>query len=261
MTALAAFQREFAAAVLGSDAGDAAVRALAAQPGFAVYRNTVATACIEALAANYPTVRQIVGDEWFDAAALVYARRAPPADARLAVYGAGFADFLAGFEPAAELPYLAAVARFDRLWSEAHVAADASPLAPASLAALDPEAFAALRLAPHPAARWAWSADVPAFEIWRRHREGTALDAPFDWTGDGGLVVRPLDAVAWLPLDADGIAFLDACAAGRPFADAAEALGERVGDVLPVLIGAGAFREIGDIGELGEIGQIEEARP
>jgi len=43
--------------------------ALAAQPGFAVYGNTVLKGCIDALQASYPTVCQLVGEEWFRAAA------------------------------------------------------------------------------------------------------------------------------------------------------------------------------------------------
>ena len=43
--------------------------ALLAQPGFAVYRNTVAKGCIDALQANYPSVHALVGADWLRAAA------------------------------------------------------------------------------------------------------------------------------------------------------------------------------------------------
>ena len=72
------FQREFAAALLG-EATSAAGQALAAQPGFAVYRNTVLRGCVDALAANYPTVATLVGGEWFEAAAGRFARAEPAA--------------------------------------------------------------------------------------------------------------------------------------------------------------------------------------
>ena len=35
---------------------------LVAQPGFAVYRNTVMKGCIDALQANYPAVARLVGE-------------------------------------------------------------------------------------------------------------------------------------------------------------------------------------------------------
>ena len=102
--------------------------ALLAQPGFAVYRNTVAKGCIDALQANYPAVHALVGTDWLRAAAHAFVHQHPPTDGCLMDYGAGFADFLEGFGPAANLPYLAAVARLDRCWTESHLAADAPAL-------------------------------------------------------------------------------------------------------------------------------------
>ena len=132
--------------------------ALLAQPGFAVYRNTVAKGCIDALQANYPAVHALVGTDWLRAAAHAFVHQHPPTDGCLMDYGAGFADFLEGFGPAADLPYLAAVARLDRCWTESHLAADAPALQAAWLARQPPEALALLHLQPHPAARWQWCA-------------------------------------------------------------------------------------------------------
>jgi len=242
---LDAFQRDFAAALRGEAPGvDSPVARLAAQPGFAVYRNTVAAACIDALCANHPTVVRVVGAAWFRDAAAAFARATPPSSGSLAGYGAGFAAFLAGTDAAAELPYLVDVARLDRLWTEAHLAADHDPLDASAVGALAPERLAAARLVPHPAARWTFCADVPAFTIWRRHRDGGDLAAPLDWQGEGALLVRPAGVVAWQPLDAAGVAFLDACAAGLPFGDAAATAGDAVVSLLPRLLAAGAFADI-----------------
>ena len=84
--------------------------ALLAQPGFAVYRNTVTKGCIDALQANYPAVHALVGTDWLRAAAHAFVHQHPPSDGRLMGYGAGFAEFLEGFDPAADLPYLGASA-------------------------------------------------------------------------------------------------------------------------------------------------------
>ena len=69
-----AFRHAFVQALL--DPEDEPVRwqagAWAGQPGFAVYRNTVAKACIDALAANYPVVQRLVGDAWFRGMAAAY---------------------------------------------------------------------------------------------------------------------------------------------------------------------------------------------
>jgi len=246
MNTLAQFQDDFAQALVAPEAPlPPAIAALAAQPGFAVYRNTVMKGCIDALQANYVCVARLVGEEWFRAAAAVFVRDHPPAQPTLLQYGTGFADFLAGFEPAAELPYLPGVARVDRLWTEAHAAADEDPLTAADLSGLSPEALGALQLRPHAAARWAWFDEQPIYTLWSRNREGLDV-GEVEWTGEGALITRPFDAVHWSPLDKAGCAFLDACAGGAALGEAAEAaLGvepeTNIAQLLENMITAGAL--------------------
>jgi hypothetical protein len=214
---LAEYQDAFARTLLAEDPGSAPpeLARLVAQPGFAVYRNTVLKGCIDALHANFPAVARLVGDEWFRAAAAVYARRDLPTTPALLTYGQTFADFLARFEPAADLPYLAAVARVDRLWSEAHVAADNTALDPAELAQLAPEDMARVTLRPHATARWTWCDEHPIYTLWSRNRDpGANFDAEFEWRGEGLLLTRPHGAVTHQWLSRAGAAFLSACAEG-----------------------------------------------
>jgi hypothetical protein len=245
--ALARFQDAFASALHAPDAEPASVvTALAAQPAFAVYRNTVMKGCIDALQANYPVVARLVGEEWFRAAAAIYVREAPPSDPTLLQYGASFADFLLRFPPAAELPYLPGCARLDRLWTEAHVAADEAVLDPAALVSLSPEALADVVLHPHAAARWAWFEEAPVYTIWRRNRADNLPDDDIEWRPEGALLVRPRDTVEWAALDAADCAFLDACAAGATLANAAQAALEAQEDadlarLMSTLLAAGAF--------------------
>jgi hypothetical protein len=58
-------------------------------------------------------VDDLVGEDFFDQAALKYVEGQPPANARLATWGETFADFLQSYEPATSLSYLADVARLD----------------------------------------------------------------------------------------------------------------------------------------------------
>ena len=248
---LTRFQDGFAQALLAPDPAAAPglppeIAALVRQPGFAVYRNTIMKGCIDALQANYPAVARLVGDEWFRAAAAIFAREHLPAQATLLYYGEAFAEFLARFEPAAELPYLSGVARLDRFWTEAHAAPDESALAPAALTALAPEALAATVLHPNAAARWAWFADQPIYTIWQRNRGAADDEREIDWRGEGALLTRPQGVVQWAQLDAAGCALLDACAAGRPLAEAAAAAVEAHEDedltrLMKILLEAGAF--------------------
>lgn len=240
---LARFQADFFEALFDRDSE----ATLNAQPAFAVYRNTVLSGCVDALEANFPSVARLVGAEWFRAASAAYVHVQPPRDGRMLVYGDGFADFLAGFEPARDLAYLAGVARLDRFWIEAHTAADADAVDVACLAGLSPQALGALRLAPHPAARWRWFADAPIFSIWQRNR---TADEPVDdevaWQGEGALLTRPLDAVEWHRLSRSHCTFLDACAEGHMLGEAAAAALDvdsdtDIADLLARLLRSGAL--------------------
>lgn len=245
--ALARFQDAFAHALFAQDAPPRDdMAALSAQPAFAVYRNTVSKACIDALLANYPAVARLTGEAWFRTTAAIYVREAPPATPMLLEYGGDFARFLAGFAPAAQLPYLPDVARLDRLWTQAHVAVSEESIDPAAVVRLTPDALARTVLRPHAAARWAWFEGGPIYTIWSRNRDVAPSEGALDWKSEGALLVRPRDAVEWLALEAGGCAFLDACAAGRPLGEAAgAALAAQpradLRELMSTLLGAGAF--------------------
>lgn len=225
---LARFQNDFLLALYHPDSATttpATVAALVEQPGFAVYRNTILKGCIDALEANFPVVARLVGSAWFRAAALPYVRAMPPTSVMLMDYGLDFPDFLTDFAPARELPYLADVARLDRCWTEAHMAADAPALDADSLATLTAEALGELQLCPHPATRWAWHPDQPIYALWRANREQVHLDPDLPWVGDGALLTRAAHdgVVRWQAAGPGLCAFLDACAANRALAEAAQA--------------------------------------
>jgi hypothetical protein len=248
---LARFQNDFLFALYHPDATTAApttVAALVTQPGFAVYRNTVLKGCIDALQANFPAVARLVGSAWFRAAALPYVRAVPPSSVMLMDYGVDFPDFLANFAPARELPYLPDVARLDRCWTEAHMAADMPALNADTLAALPAEALGQLQLRPHPATRWAWHADQPVYAIWCANREDRSLEENLPWIGDGALLTRASHdgVVRWQAASTGLCAFLDACAADHCLAEAAQAALQAQADLdlthlLAELITAGAL--------------------
>ena len=243
---LARFQSSFFVSLFDTNAASP----LTAQPAFAVYRNTVMSGCVDALRANFPSFARLVGDDWFRAAAATYVRAEPPRDGRLLMYGDTFADFLADFlarcEPAHDLPYLPGVARLDRFWIEAHTAADALAVDSAWLASLLPEQLGAVRLRPHSAAGWHLFDDLPTYSIWAANRVGDGNMERIAWHGEGALLTRPVDAVAWQALGPCGGAFLDACAQGCALAEAAGAALEiepdaHIASLLSKLLSAGAL--------------------
>jgi hypothetical protein len=150
---LLAFQREFAAALDHPATG-----------AMAVYRNTVLHGAVEALRANFRVVEQLVGPEMFENMAVGYATKCPPRQPVLALYGAGFADWLEDQAWVRDLPYLPDVARVERLCIESLMAADAEPLS-----AIAERDLSGLKLELHPALRFTWLA-TPAMSIWLAHQ-------------------------------------------------------------------------------------------
>lgn len=186
----------------------------------AVYRNTAVKGRIDALEANYPTVSQMVGSEWFRAAAREFVEAQPGDDPVLAAYGADFPDWLARFEPARDMPYLAPVARLDRAWTEAHLSPDAAPMDARHAATLG-LALTGMPARLHPSVRLFWF-DWTAPSLWLAHRYPTA-GADLAWRAEpqGLLIHRPDAEVRARRLSRAEWAFLDASRKGRPFGAAA----------------------------------------
>ena len=243
MPDLATFQLAFASAIPRRTRRGALER----QPGFAVYRNTAATALIEALRAAYPVTAEIIGDEGFDALALDFARAHPPASPVLIDYGSRFADFLAAQPWTSELPYLAGVAELERLATEAHLAADAPALAIGDFGRLGMDGLMALRLPLHPAARFAWLR-TPAMTIWLAHRVPGGFDelTP-EWRAEGALITRPADAVEACLIEAPAHRLLSGLRLGESLGQAARAVADvypetDFPDLFAFLVSRGAFK-------------------
>jgi putative DNA-binding protein len=79
----------------------------------AVHRETTLAALTHALESIYPSCLRIVGPEFFRAMARRFAGEVPSTSPDLNDYGESFAEWLAIFPPARELPYLPDVARLD----------------------------------------------------------------------------------------------------------------------------------------------------
>ncbi len=236
----AIFQRAFGAALAG---GDSLVRRdPALTRALAVHRNTSARAALDAMADNYPVVRALTGEDAFLACAREYTEAYPPREPMMFRYGAGFDNFLSGWLPFSGLPYLADVAKLERLHIEALFAADAPTLAGEAVAGgLDLDA--PIRL--HPATRFA-RFDSPAADIWRAHQDDGELDAldGLEWRPGAALITRPEHRVLVSNIDDAAFAFLGACAAGQTLGAVATVSAEAGGDLAQVfstLITPGAF--------------------
>jgi hypothetical protein len=135
-----------------------------AQARLDVYRGTVRTVLVKALSLNFPAVQRLVGAEFFEWAAALFALDHLPAAANLDGYGDGFADFLAVLPACAHLAYLPDVARVDWAVANALHAEDADPLEAAALGAIVEHADSATLIA-HPGVSFL-SCRFPADAIW-----------------------------------------------------------------------------------------------
>jgi uncharacterized protein (UPF0276 family) len=164
-------------------AGDIAAR-------LAIYRGNLAANWEKALSSAYPVVRQLVGDEFFNALAREYGKIHPSRDADLNRFGEHFASFLAGFEHAADYPYLPDMASLEWAVHRAFYAPDAAPLDAADFSALTPEALEASRFTPHPACAIVTSSWSVA-QLWLAHQPGGPAFPPEMQSPGCALVCRP----------------------------------------------------------------------
>lgn len=212
----ATLQQSFAAALLDPE------RAVQfPQKRFAVYRNNVAVGLVNALATRFPATQKVVGEEFFRAMARLFAAAHPPRSPLLMQYGDDFPDFIARFEPAADLLYLADVARLEAARTRAYHAADAALLDANALLSLADSAFGDRCLAPHPAAVIVRS-EYPIVTIWAMNAGERPLAPIEDWRGEDALVTRPALDVLVRTLPPGGAAFLMALFAGATLGAAAE---------------------------------------
>jgi hypothetical protein len=183
-----------------------------------IYRHHAFAKLGDALQGTFPVVCRLVDKRFFAYAAHEYLREHPHSRC-LVEYGADFADFLAGFEPCQDLPYLADVARFEWALNIAATVREATPLQVQTLAAIPAgeAAYVALRLQPslsYFASPW------PIDAIWQANKEDEV--PPIDLTSGGtSLEIRRAgEAVVWRRLDPGTFAFRTALADGLVLAAA-----------------------------------------
>lgn len=213
-----------------------------------VYRNNVTVSLIEALAAIYPAVLRITGPDFFRAMARFHVRSTPPASPLLFDYGQDFPDFIAQYEHAQTVPWLADVARIERAWLDAYHARDAAPLSPARLSAIVPDQLADIVFTPHPAMRIVRSA-FSAVTIFAANRNAAPVKRIDASTPEDALITRPEFDVTVRRLPPGGAVFAASLASGRPLGEAAASALEAtpefdIASNIAGLIEAGAFTSL-----------------
>jgi hypothetical protein len=236
-------QAEFAAALLdpASAVPDGVVDPLGrpSPKRFAVYRNNVTASLTRALEAAFPTVRKLVGDEFFAAMAVVFLRAHPPTSRMVMLYGDVLPRWLESFHPVAHLGYLPDVARLDQAMRESYHAADAEPFSEAEIERLTDADPGGLRLSLAPSLRLVRSS-WPVQSIWAANSENGPAPQP---GGETALILRPqFDPRPHRLSIADG-AFVEALSEGRTLGQSLDRAGAAVGlsNILSLLIAGRAI--------------------
>jgi Putative DNA-binding domain len=191
------------------------------QRRYNVYRNNVTVKLVDALTATFPAVERITGTQFFRTMATFYVRESVPHSPLLFEYGHTFPDFVARYEHAQEMPWLADTARIERAWLDSYHAADAEPFEKHHLQAIPPTGLAELRLVAHPAMRIVRSPH-PAFTIFCMNRGAATASAIEDVRPEDTLVTRPGLEVRVTRLDPGQAEFLLSLASGVALGAAVE---------------------------------------
>lgn len=210
-----------------------------------VYRNNIATSLGEALTTGFPAVVKLLGEENFKTLAAIYLRAEPPESPRMIYYGAGFGDFLDGFDPLRKYPYLGDVARLEYALRQSYHAGDAPPL-PAEALAIDPESLMAARIGLAPAVRLIRSR-YPVVSIWAYNM--VAGSPKPQGTPEDALILRTEFDPEPHVLPPGGAEFIAALMASETLATAYEAALARAGEfdlsqVLALLLAGNALTEL-----------------
>jgi hypothetical protein len=195
------------------------------------YRGNAGALAERTLAAAFPTLAALVGEEGFAALARDFWHQQAPLRGDLGEWGAALPEFIAASAQLASEPYLADCARLDWHVHQALRAADApqTPLDLDLLAAREP-ARIVLQLAAGAALfESAW----PVVTIWHAHHQdadtperfAAARAALAEHRGECAFVCRQGYAARVHRLDLADAAFTAALLAHRPLADALDAAG------------------------------------
>lgn len=228
MKALHKLQQAFAADLWGDDLqhmqGLILDDQISAVRRFNVYRNNFQSSLIDALAAIYPVVEQLVGPAFFGFMVDRYIRAYPSRSGNLHNLGNAMAKFLGSFQPTSTLPYLPDVARLEWAYHEVFHAPAARPFEPELLAQTSVEKFPNLCFKLGPACRLVCSA-FPIFRIWQVNQENYIGDNSVDLNkgSESALIIRPELEVELWHLEPAESAFLISLESGKNLGASVEA--------------------------------------
>lgn len=211
-------QQAFLAAIYGAGAGPLAAidgGGIGPQARLGIYRHSSELIHLGALRTAYPAVLALVGDAYFDRAAMAFRRAFPALSGNLQGFGEAFPGFLATRPETSGLAYLGDVARLDWLRQACALAADARAMDAATFGIRLLEAGDDLVLEMHPSLRLAASR-YPVASIWQYAiSAGAGVPPDIGGAGERIAVWRDGHAVIVSTMEPAGFSFLRALVAGQ----------------------------------------------
>jgi hypothetical protein len=182
--------------------------------------NDIIGLLIRALAARYPVVRRLAGDESFLATARRFVRTQPSHLSTVLHFGEAFPGYLRSLGRAASFEYLADVAEIEAARARAMRSADARPIGKAALASLSSARMRdEISVLLHPSVSLVASR-FPIVTVWAANQANDGDGVVPQWGPQAALVARPFLDVDVVPLSAGGYAFLHQLVEGASLAAA-----------------------------------------
>lgn len=225
MPSLSEMQHGFTAALFHADRSVApllhATRQGSVDGGLAIYRNNVYSNYRNSLSHRYAVVERLVGEAYFRQLCDAYITATPSLSGDVRDYGADYADFLRTHEVATMLPYLGDVAALEWQCGQVLASPRGTPPDLSLLTRLPAQRYQDLRVRLCPACALLAS-PYPVLQIWQmnqcEHADDDTLD--LEMGPSHMLVLRHLDTVSVLALDAAEHAFLSCLQQGQRWGEA-----------------------------------------
>lgn len=184
---------------------------------FSVYRNNIAVGLTDALAASFPVIEKLLGEQNFKGVIGIYLRQSLPPTPLIPDYGIDLPEFLAVFPQLSHIGYLADIARLEYALRQSYNAADSTAIDPDALQSLDPEALMAAHFTLAPSLHLIQS-PWPIHAIWQMNMQENAPAPPA--VAQDVLITRPEFDPAPHLLDTGAATFITALKQGQTLGEA-----------------------------------------
>jgi len=220
MNSLAIFQDKLAVALFDPLAGVLAAIANVDRHAVDFGHAGIGAFLVRALAARYPVVRRLIGDDSFLDAARRFVAKQPPRLPIVQHFGETFPHYLRSLGEAASFDYVADIAELEAARARAYHSADAPTLDARALSFLSMARFNECGLIFHPSLALVASR-FPIVTIWQANQTDAGRGILDRWRPEAALIARPFLDVDVLLLPAGGHVFMDALLSGSTIGAAA----------------------------------------